>query len=76
MESNVLQGLHRAARTIDFRLPLGEDQIEVCRRYIERQGWTLTCTYADRAIGGVSDRRPAYQQLLGRRGRISHLGPS
>ena len=41
-----------------------EDQLEVCRRYIERQGWTLIRTYEDRAISGASDKRPAYQQLL------------
>ena len=40
------------------------DQLEVCRRYIERQGWTLLRTYEDRALSGASDRRPAYQQLL------------
>jgi site-specific DNA recombinase len=41
-----------------------EDQLEVCRRYIDRQGWTLIRTYEDRAISGASDKRPAYQQLL------------
>ena len=41
-----------------------DDQLEVCRRYIERQGWTLIHTYGDRAISGASDKRPAYQQLL------------
>jgi site-specific DNA recombinase len=41
-----------------------EDQLEVCRRYIERQDWTLIRTYEDRAISGASDKRPAYQQLL------------
>jgi len=25
-----------------------EDQIEVCRRFIERQGWTLVRGYEDR----------------------------
>jgi len=41
-----------------------EDQLEVCRRYIERQGWTLIRTCEDRALSGASDKRPAYQQLL------------
>jgi site-specific DNA recombinase len=41
-----------------------EDQLEVCRRYIERHGWTLARTYEDRALSGASDRRPAYQQLV------------
>jgi site-specific DNA recombinase len=41
-----------------------EDQLEVCRRYIERQGWTLLRTYKDRALSGASDNRPAYQQLV------------
>ena len=41
-----------------------EDQIEICRRYIDRQGWTLVRTYQDRALSGASDQRPAYQQML------------
>lgn len=40
------------------------DQIEVCRRYIERQGWTLVGTYEDAAISGASSARPGYQRLL------------
>jgi len=41
-----------------------EDQLEICRRYIERQGWTLLRSYEDRALSGASDQRPAYQRLL------------
>src|SRR4029079_14428692 len=41
-----------------------EDQIEICRRYIERQGWTLIDSYKDRALSGASDQRPAYLQML------------
>src|SRR5262245_22370421 len=41
-----------------------EDQIEICRRYIDRHGWTLVRTYQDRALSGASDQRPAYQQML------------
>jgi site-specific DNA recombinase len=41
-----------------------EDQLEICRRYVKRQGWTLICTYEDRALSGASDQRPAYQQML------------
>ena len=41
-----------------------EDQIEICRRYIDRQGWTLARTYQDRALSGASDQRPGYQQML------------
>jgi site-specific DNA recombinase len=41
-----------------------EDQLEVCRRYINRQGWTLVRGYEDRALSGASDQRPAYQQML------------
>ena len=41
-----------------------EDQIEVCRRYIQQQQWTLLRSYADRAISGASDQRPGYQQML------------
>jgi site-specific DNA recombinase len=41
-----------------------DDQIEVCRRYIERQGWTLVYTCSDAALSGASRFRPGYQQLL------------
>jgi site-specific DNA recombinase len=41
-----------------------EDQLEICRRYLDRQGWTLIQTYEDRALSGASDQRPAYQQML------------
>ena len=41
-----------------------EDQLEVCRRYIASQGWTLTVTYADRAQSGASRFRPDFQRLL------------
>ena len=41
-----------------------EDQLEICRRYIDRQCWTLVRTYEDRALSGASDQRPAYRQML------------
>ena len=41
-----------------------EDQIEVCRRFVERQGWTVVRTYEDRSMSGASRFRPGYQQLI------------
>jgi DNA invertase Pin-like site-specific DNA recombinase len=41
-----------------------DDQLEVCRRLLDREGWQLTKVYADRAISGASRNRPEYQQLL------------
>jgi site-specific DNA recombinase len=41
-----------------------EDQVEVCRRLIERQGWQLGAVYSDRALSGGSAARPGYQKLL------------
>ena len=41
-----------------------DDQIEICRRYIDHQGWILARTYHDRALSGASDQRPGYQQML------------
>jgi DNA invertase Pin-like site-specific DNA recombinase len=35
-----------------------EDQVEVCRRYIEHQGWTVTKIYGDRALSCGSRFRP------------------
>lgn len=41
-----------------------EDQLEVCRRYAERQGWKIVEVYADQALSGASRFRPAFQQML------------
>ena len=41
-----------------------EDQIRVCERRIEREGWTLLHNYHDRALSGASRLRPGYQKLL------------
>ena len=41
-----------------------EDQVEVCRRYAEAQGWTLVGDYRDAAISGASRFRPGFQKLL------------
>jgi site-specific DNA recombinase len=40
-----------------------EDQIEVCRRYAQLQGWTIVEVYADHALSGASRFRPAFQQM-------------
>jgi site-specific DNA recombinase len=40
------------------------DQIEVCSRYITKNGWTMVTTYSDAAMSGASRFRPGYQQLL------------
>jgi site-specific DNA recombinase len=41
-----------------------EDQREVCRRYIERQGWTLVDSYEDAAISGASRFRAGLARLM------------
>ena len=41
-----------------------EDQVEVCRAEIERNGWDLVEVYADAALSGASTFRPGYQKLL------------
>ena len=42
-----------------------EDQVEICRRYAERQGWTIAEIYHDAAISGASTRlRPGFQRML------------
>ena len=41
-----------------------EDQVRLCQRRIEGEGWTLTGTYSDRGLSGASALRPGYQQLL------------
>jgi site-specific DNA recombinase len=42
-----------------------DDQLEVCTRYIDKQGWAIVGTYADAALSGASRFRPQYQRLLG-----------
>jgi predicted HicB family RNase H-like nuclease len=39
------------------------DQIEVCRRYADLQGWEIIEVYPDRALSGASRFRPAFQQM-------------
>ncbi len=41
-----------------------DDQFRVCRDYAQRQGWTVTETYSDRAISGSTMDRPGLQNLL------------
>src|SRR6201997_25286 len=41
-----------------------EDQVEVCRREVERRGWTVAKVYSDRAQSGASRFRPQYQQMM------------
>jgi len=41
-----------------------DDQIRVCRRYAELQGFSVAAVYADPAISGASTLRPGYQKLL------------
>src|ERR1700751_2576749 len=41
-----------------------DDQVEVCTRYIEKQGWTQVGMYTDAAMSGASRFRPGYQKLV------------
>ncbi len=41
-----------------------EDQVRVCRRRLEREGWTVAQVYSDHASSGASHLRPGYQKLL------------
>ena len=40
-----------------------DDQVEVCRRYAEVQGWEIVKVYPDRALSGASRFRPAFEQM-------------
>ena len=40
------------------------DQVEVCRRYAERNGWTVTSVYQDAAASGATAFRPGYASML------------
>ena len=41
-----------------------DDQVRVCRRYAELQGFTVVAEYEDAAVSGASILRPGYQSLL------------
>jgi DNA invertase Pin-like site-specific DNA recombinase len=41
-----------------------DDQVRLCRDFIQRQGWRHLEVYSDRAMSGASALRPGYQRLL------------
>jgi DNA invertase Pin-like site-specific DNA recombinase len=41
-----------------------EDQVHLCRKRIEQEGWQYLQAYTDRALSAASTLRPAYQKLL------------
>ena len=41
-----------------------EDQFRVCQALVEQRSWTISETYADRAISGASLHRPSLQRLM------------
>ena len=41
-----------------------EDQLRICRRLIDQNGWSQAKTYADKGISGTSHLRPSYQKLI------------
>ena len=46
------------------RAPSIDDQLRLCREFVERQNWTLTQVYKDAALSGASALRPGYQAIL------------
>ena len=41
-----------------------EQQIEVCKKYAEQNGYTIIKVYSDKAMTGKNDNRPQFQKLL------------
>ena len=41
-----------------------EDQVRLCKRAIEKEGWAIGEVYSDHAISGASTLRPGYQKML------------
>ena len=41
-----------------------EDQQRNCQKFAEREGWTITARYTDKAISGTKADRPEYQTML------------
>jgi site-specific DNA recombinase len=40
-----------------------EDQVEVCRRYADTNGWRIVDVFSDRAISGANSNRPGYMAM-------------
>ena len=40
------------------------DQYRVCREFVQRQGWTVTHEFADRAASGSNIMRAGFQELM------------
>jgi site-specific DNA recombinase len=40
------------------------DQLRICRRFAERQGWTIADEYSDHAVSGATLLRPGFQVLM------------
>jgi site-specific DNA recombinase len=41
-----------------------EDQVRICTRLIDKEGWSLGTVYSDEGISGASHLRAGYQQML------------
>jgi site-specific DNA recombinase len=41
-----------------------DDQLRLCRIFVERQGWTIARGYSDHAISGATLLRPGFQSLM------------
>ena len=40
-----------------------DDQVRLCRKLLQEQGWTESAIYSDAAISGASTLRPGYQEM-------------
>jgi len=41
-----------------------EQQVDKCQEYAKQKGFTITGTYADRAMSGRTDKRPEFQRMM------------
>ena len=41
-----------------------DDQVKACQKFAEQNGLLISDVYADRAISGKTDRRPAFQRMM------------
>ncbi len=50
-----------------------EDQVRICKAWIEKEGMNLSAVYSDHGLSGATRLRPGYQQLLedARRGEFT-----
>ncbi len=41
-----------------------DDQLRLCRKHVEKEGWEIVATFDDRALSGTNPDRPGYRAVI------------